>query len=455
MRTLLIFIALARTSAACSCGSEALSPICKRISEVDVLFIGTPVATNDKYGGPAGDPVWYRFSVQEVFKGLQPQQKEVLIDTSTPCAIQFTVGKQYLVFSYRQTAQTDRTSAVSEGLLGPRRPVLVTGSCSGSHEVQYVSARDLQFARQYRAAPGPPSIVGSARIHADEFQWSDRYPPLAGASIKLSGFGAVRTATTGPDGTHEFPNVPPGNYLVTAYAKGFVSSSHSYDVAVPAQGCGLANIGMFTDGGMRGKVLEHNGRPARYVTVEYLHADPALKDSNAYPRAVKTNDQGEFRFVGVPPGDFLLGVRIDSAPTPEEGIVPAYWPGVTDRGKAQILRMAAGEKRDNLVLRLGPRAATRLVSIELRRADGRPQAGATVWASVNGGSAGSATTNGAGVAKLSVLAGVSYSFSARAQLGNPADSDWGWVDTEPAILSPGTFPAQVVVVFKKPGKRND
>ena len=344
MRTLLILIALTRSAAACSCGSEPFGPICQRIGELKILFVGKAIARNDLHEAGIRVGTWYKFTVDEVFKRLQPNVREVIVDpgSGTSCQMSFTIGSRYLVFSYAETL-----AGLPNNSRAPRTAGLVvsTGGCTGTRLAELVSARDLEFARQYRAAPGPPSIVGSARIHADEFQWSDRYPPLAGASIKLSGTGAVRTATTGPDGRYEFANVPPGSYLVTAYAKGFVSSSHSYDVVVPAQGCGLADIGMFTDGGMRGKVLEHDGRPARYVIVEYLYADPALSNSKAYPRAVKTNDQGEFRFVGVPPGEFLLGLRIDSAPIPEEGIVPTYWPGVTDRAKAPILRMAVGEKK--------------------------------------------------------------------------------------------------------------
>ena len=105
MRTLLILIALTRSAVACSCGSEPFGPICQRIGELKVLFVGKAIARNDLHEAGIRVGTWYKFTVDEVFKGLQPNVREVIVDpgSGTSCQMSFTIGSRHLVFSYAET----------------------------------------------------------------------------------------------------------------------------------------------------------------------------------------------------------------------------------------------------------------------------------------------------------------------------------------------------------------
>jgi protocatechuate 3,4-dioxygenase beta subunit len=465
MRRLLLCIAIARIAAACTCGPEAYLPLCHRIDKLKVLFIGKAVETNDDNDGFIKAGIWYRFTVQESFKGLDPGVKEVIVDpaSGTSCQGSFTVGKYYLVSSYGNSLADLNTPAVTVGGFPPaggaprpKGPLVISGGCSGTLPIER-AAEDIAFVRQYVAAPQPAKVFGFVRMHSDEWLWNDRYPPLRGAEVRITGPAGARISSTGQDGRYEFPDVAPGHYVLTAQATGFRPNRKLYNIVVPAHGCGVANIGMYSDGAIEGAVLHHDGRPAAGVSVEYVHADRKLADLWYRDHKTETDEQGRFRFSGVPPGEFLVGVHIDSAPHAKEGIPPTYWPGVTEISKARVVRLAVNERREHLTIKLGTPAAPRRVKVRVQWPDGRPASSAKVSARVGGQTAEFTETDAAGMVELTLLEGVEYWLDARAWTsfrnvnGNQIPADW--VDTEEGRLRAGSGPATVVLVLNKPKPR--
>jgi hypothetical protein len=447
---------------ACSCGPQAYAPLCQRIDKVKVLFIGTAVETGDNNDGFIKGGLWYRFRVEEPFKGLDPGVREVVVDpaSGTSCQEEFTVGKRYLISSYGNTLANQQAAAVtvggfpqSEGPQRPAGPLVVTGVCSGSRPAEG-AAEEINFIRQYRLAPAPSSIFGFVRIHADEWLWNDRYPPLAGAEIRTNGPGGNRTTSTDKNGRYEISDVAPGKWALTASSSGLSSARPSYSLDVPSHGCGVANIGMFSEGSIAGAVVEQDGTPAKGLAVEYLHADKKLADPWFRERSTTSDSEGKFHFAKVPPGDFFVGVHIDTPPKSAEKIPPTYWPGVTAIAEAQIVHLVANEQKDGIVIRLGSRVDVRNLSVKVQWPDGRPAASTNVSAHVNGKIAELAKTGSTGTLEMLLLNGVEYSFSGRAWTsyrlvnGNQIGNDW--VDAEEKVLSPGSGPAEIVLVLNKP-----
>jgi len=450
---------------ACSCAPEAYAPLCQRIDAVKVLFIGTAVETNDDHDGFIKGGLWYRFRVEEPFKGIDSSTKEVIVDpaSGTSCQEEFAVGKRYLISGYGNTLVSQLAAAVTFGGVpqseGPHRPLgrlVVTGACSGSRLAEFAS-EDINFMRQYRAAPTPSSIFGYVRMHADESLWNDRYPPLPNAVIRLSGPGGNHTATTDKNGRYEISGVAPGKWSLTAYSSGFSSVHPSYSLDVPSHGCGVANVGMFSDGSIGGTVVEQDGTPAKGVAVDYLYADKKLSNPWFRDRSTTSDTEGRFHFIKVPPGDFFVGVHIDTPPEAAERIPPTYWPGVTDIGKAQLVHTAVNEKKEDIVIKLGPRVGVRKVTVSVQWPDGRPSASTSVSADVNGRIAELGKTGARGSLEMLLLNGVEYSFSGRSWTsyrmvnGNQIGNDW--VNTEEKVLPPGRGAAEIVLVLNKPKPR--
>ena len=129
-------------------------------------------------------------------------------------------------------------------------------------------------------------------------------------------------------------------------------------------------------------------------------------------------------------------------------------PGVVDRAKAREIHLAPNEKKENLVIKLGPRVGLRDVRVRVQWPDGRPSGSTNVSADVNGRIAELAKTDATGSLELQLLEGIEYSFSARAWTsyrilhGNQIGENW--VDAEKRILAAGSGSADILLVLDRP-----
>ena len=425
---LLPWLGLVPVVTGCSCGPAADQPVCQRIGNIPVLFVGTVIETNDDYKGHIKGGIWYRFRIDEPFKGVPVGLKEVIVDPSSgsSCQTSFAVGKQYLLPGIDVTPPRSVASTVGApaprvgGAPGPADTVFYTGTCLRPRELDK-AGHDIAFLRQFVQSPQPAKIFGSVRIHGNEKFWSDRFPPLEGVTLRLEGPDGVTTTTSGANGQYEFPNKTPGSYTITADADSFSSSLSRYYVDVPAHGCGVANIGMFSNGSIEGRVINQDGTPAVGIDVEYRYANQQLDNAPLGYRSTTTDARGRFSLGRVPPGQLLLGIHVDSPPKAKERIPPTYWPGTFDVTQARTVHLSANQKLRNVTITLGPRATLRRVTVHVRRPDGRPAPGASVWAMVRQKIAESATTGPDGTATLMLLSNLDYSFSAQLNRSQPED----------------------------------
>ena len=154
--------------------------------------------------------------------------------------------------------------------------------------------------------------------------------PIAGARVMI--FPMMRTGMppSGPmtmppqgmtdqDGRFVFNGVAPGEYRIDVQKTGFASPSGSHDAPDDvhvAAGQALDNISVVLQKGavISGKVLDQKGEPvtdARVMALRRIHSPWRLE---APPRLIpapmqgpqQTNDIGEYRVSGLPPGEYFL-----------------------------------------------------------------------------------------------------------------------------------------------------
>src|SRR5579859_956889 len=96
-KALVLLAASWRLVEACSCGPSM--PICTRIDQSTVLFIGDILNSNDDHTGTFAQLTLERVRVVEVFKGLPEGTKEVWLNpgSGTSCYGELSVGKRYLI----------------------------------------------------------------------------------------------------------------------------------------------------------------------------------------------------------------------------------------------------------------------------------------------------------------------------------------------------------------------
>jgi hypothetical protein len=403
--------------------------------------------------------------VDEAFKGLGPEVREVIVDpdNSTSCRRSFEVGRLYLVVGYRSPSNgLAADAAKAAGVLGGARgvpltsPLVSTGQCTGTMLAEY-AAEDLDYLRRFRAGNVQPYIYGHVRMHADERMWDDRLPGLPGAFVHLTGNELEQTVTAGADGRFEIAGLSPGSYELTAAVPGYFPASPEYAVNVPANGCGYVNMAMLSHGSFSGTVTKPDGSPAQDVAVEYRSASGSL-NRPFRTRSTRTNEKGEFFFPTVPPGDYHLGVHIDSAPEVVERIAPVHWPGAATAAEAGTLHLELNEQKPGLRITLGPPAELRHVKVKVLWPDGRPAVRTKVYALVGRDTPEMTRTDESGRAKLTVLEGVEYTLSAHETFNFRWKRTYGYeVDT--AEAGPVPLPAdesqgEIVLVLRKrePGR---
>ncbi|MGC4056164.1 MAG: carboxypeptidase regulatory-like domain-containing protein [Paludibaculum sp.] len=462
-RLAILLLSLQPAAFACSCAGRA--PVCQRIDRMDYAFLGRVLATNDTKDSEGG-PYWYRFSVDEAFHGIGPEVREVIVDpdNSTTCRKSFEPGRLYLVVGHRSRMDGLAVNAAkANGALGGSYgvpldgPIVSTSQCGGSLPAEY-AAEDLTFLRAYKTGNVQPYVYGQVRIHAEEHMWDDRLPGLPGAFLHLSGTGVEQTVAAGADGRFLVAGLPPGSYQLTAAAPGYFSASPEYEVNVPPRGCGHANIAMLSHGSFTGTVTRSGGSPAPDLAVEYRAASPHSANLPLRVRSTRTNEKGEFFFPTVPPGDYHLGVHIDSAPKVQERIAPAYWPGAATAGEAGTLHLELNEQKTGLNIALGPVAKLRYATVKVLWPDGRPAARTTVSAYVGQDLAEKVQTDASGTASFSLLETVAYTVSVHETFNFRWKRTYGYevdiAEAGPLPLPASAGQAETVLVLRKrePGR---
>jgi protocatechuate 3,4-dioxygenase beta subunit len=248
--------------------------------------------------------------------------------------------------------------------------------------------------------------------------------PVARATVSVdAGDGSgERLAVTDNDGRFRFVGLPDGRYLVRATKSGWVTTFHGSPrpghppgvrVAVQSGRPASIDIAMARGGVIAGRIVDHNGEPMPrqfpWLLESRLVGDQPMLSRmrghitiGTFERS--TNDLGEFRLFGLPPGTYYLAVsptivsgtrvttdaevrwamappgaaRTEPPPAaPVAGYARLYYPGTPDPDGAAAIVVGPGQVREGLEFRVEFTPVSRLEGV-VRRPDGTPAAGARV-----------------------------------------------------------------------------
>jgi hypothetical protein len=226
--------------------------------------------------------------------------------------------------------------------------VILESSRQGIPEVAMTLCLDTgrEVISQSESMSGLPARdqVRSIRIVANPNQ----PPQITVTSTSVDCEKPMRTATD-RDGRFVFTSVLPGPYKVYAQREGYISApvKGAYP-QVPAQAVSIiprqpvSDLSFFLikSGVLAGAVRDVKGQPLPSVPVRVMSANGAVP----IPRITgQTDDRGQYRLFGVPPGDF----RVVAQPltiAPAAAIPPTYYPSTIVEGDAKIIAMREGEE---------------------------------------------------------------------------------------------------------------
>lgn len=224
------------------------------------------------------------------------------------------------------------------------------------------------------ARPGAPA-AGKAHIRGRVLR-ADTGGAAAGAEVALSGPVGRRT-TADETGGYEFRDLPAGRFTLSATKPGYVTSSQygplapssalSFDPGRPFiltddQIIEKLDISLPRGGVITGRITDEFGEPVAGVPfrAERYTWGPGGRQLGTFttgmfinPGTMVTDDLGEYRIFGLPPGEYVVSARIDAAALTSgpggdadaaAGFLPTYFPGTVKVEEARAIRVGAGQE---------------------------------------------------------------------------------------------------------------
>jgi hypothetical protein len=222
--------------------------------------------------------------------------------------------------------------------------------------------------RVVRADTGEP--LRRVQVHIDEWSAKDQSGPSS--------------TMTDAQGRYELTQLPAGTYHLKATRGGFVEVEYGqrrpFERGRPlemADGAVLEKIdfAMPLGGVVTGRVVDEMGEAVAQASVSvarrrYVGGERQLVGQNGSA----TDDRGEFRIFGVPPGEYVLVARLetmDFGSRDRVRYVATYYPGTPVANEAQRVALAAGQEVSGIVIPLA-RASTATVRGVVRAAGQTP-----------------------------------------------------------------------------------
>lgn len=363
----LVLLGTCLSTACFACQCINLERPCEYL-RADTAFVGTVIETvrvkhpMDKNSWTPGYSM--RFSVETPLQSVVGQ--EVQIETGNgggDCGTPLPRGSKFLIFAYKE----------KDGRLW-------TGMCSGNRKLSG-SPEDEEIVQQYKSLvqKGSTNIFGHVFHTRPSWQGDDLRNDIAprpyqGLTLRVEGDGLATSTKTESDGSYEFNGLPVGKFRVIPELPKGLDFSHEYEENYQAElkrgQC--ANISFLLQPNTR--IQGHLTLPplTQSKTIEVVAIPTFMTKLNQFSgKWAFTDEQDRFDFWPLPPGDYYVGVNINSSPKADAPFPPTYYPGVTDQKNATVVSVGLGEVKD-LELPIREIARPRKVHFIAIGLDGKP-----------------------------------------------------------------------------------
>lgn len=441
---LLVLGFLAANAWGCSCRvSPTGTPPCQYAWLYDAVFTGMVTEITDPGPSPASFPQRrVRIKLIEALAGLDPNQKEIVIETGLgggDCGYGFQRNLDYIVYASK------RSGEFSTGICSPTRPV-------------EDAAEDLKYFRQLaHSAPVAEIRVTVYDVHGIRSYRTGsppQLPALAGARVTIDGPNIHESSTTDANGRHIFAGLPPGSYKVDVMLEGYALPGSLAPVQVRPKGCAEVPLPLQLDRSVSGHILTKDGQSASGVTVEAVPTRP--RHENDLPTAADssaTDANGRYELRHLTTGDYYLGISLSRSPTLQNPYTRWFYPGAEDPGRAAILHVSDRPEVQRFDFTLPGAQHDRVIEGVVFWPDGRPAEGVHMfledprwpWQAFTV----AATTDKQGHFTAHNLDGTRYRLHGVRSANGP-------ISVEPVEIDPGAKPLNLTfVLLRKTDSRRD
>ena len=208
-----------------------------------------------------------------------------------------------------------------------------------------------------------------------------------------------RLAITDNNGAYEIKDLAAGRYQLLASKGSFVALQYGqtrpFEQGKPlevlnAQLLDKVDFRLPHGAVVTGRVLDEAGEPATEVQVVIMRYQYSNGRRQLTPgRLATTNDIGEFRLFGIPPGQYFVSAtlrapNINDAPADDRsGYAPTYYPNTTNVSEAQRITLTVGQMLTDINISLSPTRMARISGVAVG-SDGKPVSGVIMLAQTSG-----------------------------------------------------------------------
>lgn len=279
------------------------------------------------------------------------------------CGTPLQAGSRYLLFAYKG----------KDGKLW-------TGMCNGNQQLSDPDDHDTTV-RQYLGLikKGSASIFG--RVFHTRPGWrgddlgNEAEPkPYRDMVLHAEGLGFTTSTKTSSDGSYEFDGLPTGKYTVVPEVPKSLDFDHEYEENYEADLTSgqCANISFLLQPNTR--IRGHLSLPSGFEskTIEVVAIPTHITKVNQFSGKWSfTDEKDRFDLWPLPPGDYYVGVNINSSPKADAPFPPTYYPGVTRQSDASVVHIDLAEIKE-LELPIVSVATPRSVHFTAVGLDGKP-----------------------------------------------------------------------------------
>lgn len=366
----LICIVLTLPSCSFACECINFQRTCQYLQGADTVFVGEVLATvpamhiMEKGKSEYSSGYSMRFRVEQSMQG--DAGKEITVETGNgggDCGTPLPVGKKYFIFAYKNS---------TDGKLW-------TGMCSGNWQLDG-DPTDAKRIAAYRDLIATHTgtifgeIISSKPVWREDDVVDGKHEPMAGMLVHANSEKFSTVTRSAKDGSFEFQGLPGGKYTIMPEQGVSLDFDHEYDdryqVEVRDGACASVDFDLQPTTRIKGRVkLPISGSK---LSVEVEAIPTSLHKLNQFSGKTDfIDDGGKFDLWPLPPGDYYVGVNINSSPKADSPFPPTYYPGVLKQSTAQVVHVANGEVKE-LELNVPELAKPRPVHFVATGLDGKP-----------------------------------------------------------------------------------
>jgi len=255
--------------------------------------------------------------------------------------------------------------------------------------------------------PGRQAKTGTSRVRGRVVA-SDTGSSVRRAQVRISGPDiGTRTALTDAQGRFEFRDLPAGRFNVSVSKASFVTMQYGqnrpFEPGRPieladGQAMEKADITLPRGSVLAGRVVDESGEAVAEAEVQAMRMQfqNGKRRLVASGRTGTTNDLGQFRIYGLPPGEYYVTASLrnmgtmmfdmftaatttagPSGSNQNTGYASTYYPGTPNPAEAQRVSVAVGQELGSVDIQLQPVRLAKITGSVIA-SDGKPMSSAMV-----------------------------------------------------------------------------